>query len=53
MNKNSKNITEEKGMDIYGLRGLLKLIRVNNEDMNTFALGCDLTKLGLSNLNQE
>jgi len=54
MNKNPKNHTaEEKGMDIYGLRGLLKLIRVNNEDMNTFALGCDLTKLGLSNLNSE
>ena len=35
-------------MGKYGLLGLLGVIRMTNEDLNTLALGQDLTSLGLS-----
>lgn len=37
-------------MDRFGLLGLLNVIRMTNPDLNTLALGIDLTTLGL-NLN--
>ena len=36
--------------DQYGLLGLLSVVRMTNKDLNTLALGLDLTTLGL-NLN--
>jgi hypothetical protein len=36
--------------DRFGLMGLLGVIRMTDQDLNTLALGCDLTTLGL-NLN--
>jgi CCR4-NOT transcription complex subunit 2 len=36
--------------DRFGLLGLLGVIRMTDQDLNTLALGCDLTTLGL-NLN--
>jgi hypothetical protein len=36
--------------DRFGLMGLLGVIRMTDQDLNTLALGCDLTILGL-NLN--
>jgi CCR4-NOT transcription complex subunit 2 len=41
---------EEKGQHEYGLLGLLRVIRMTDPDLNTLALGSDLTTLGL-NLN--
>eukprot|EP00158_Paraphelidium_tribonemae_P005398 Partr_v1_DN27317_c0_g1_i2_m46540 putative CCR4-NOT transcription complex subunit 2 len=38
------------GTDRFGLMGLLGVIRMTDQDLNTLALGCDLTTLGL-NLN--
>jgi CCR4-NOT transcription complex subunit 2 len=36
--------------DRFGLMGLLGVIRMTDQDVNTLALGCDLTSLGM-NLN--
>jgi len=36
--------------DRYGLLGLLNVIRMNEQDLNTLSIGSDLTTLGL-NLN--
>jgi len=41
---------EKKGPDRFGLIGLLSVIRMTDPDLNTLALGTDLTTLGL-NLN--
>jgi len=40
----------ERSSDRYGLSGLLSVIRMTDPDLNTLALGTDLTTLGL-NLN--
>lgn len=42
--------SEAEGQTKYGLLGLLDVIRMTNADLNTLALGSDLTTLGL-NLN--
>eukprot|EP01134_Creolimax_fragrantissima_P002661 CFRG2661T1 len=39
--------TLSSGSDRYGLIGLLSVIRMSDHDMNTLALGIDLTTLGL------
>ena len=38
------------GPDVFGLMGLLNVIRMTDPDLTTLALGTDLTTLGL-NLN--
>lgn len=45
-----KSQSPEPVIDEFGLRGLLKVIRMNNPDLTSLALGIDLTTLGL-NLN--
>ncbi len=58
INNNKKNINEkltplcQKSFvpDRFGLLGLLSVIRMTDQDLNTLALGTDLTTLGL-NLN--
>ena len=45
-----KSQSPEPVIDEFGLRGLLKVIRMNNPDLTSPALGIDLTTLGL-NLN--
>ena len=42
--------SSEPAIDEFGLCGLLKVIRMNNPNLNSLALGLDLTTLGL-NLN--
>jgi CCR4-NOT transcription complex subunit 2 len=42
------NATQGSGSDQYSLLGLLNVIRMTDQDMNTLALGIDLTTLGLS-----
>lgn len=44
------NIPAPISSDRFGLMGLLGVIRMTDQDVNTLALGCDLTTLGL-NLN--
>lgn len=46
----SSDDQQQKSADLYGLRGLLNVIRMTDPDLNTLALGSDLTTLGL-NLN--
>mmetsp|Transcript_7655 Transcript_7655/g.11592 ORF Transcript_7655/g.11592 Transcript_7655/m.11592 type:complete len:357 (-) Transcript_7655:123-1193(-) len=41
---------QDKAEEEYGLKGLLRVIRMTDPGLNTLALGTDLTKLGL-NLN--
>jgi len=46
----SSDLGARGGTDRYGLMGLLSVIRMTDQDLNTLALGTDLTTLGL-NLN--
>lgn len=40
-------VLESQDTSVYGLKGLLKIIRMADPDLNTLALGTDLTTLGL------
>ncbi|GAB5365906.1 hypothetical protein AAMO2058_001098600 [Amorphochlora amoebiformis] len=46
----SSKADNQEDADRYGLKGLLRVIRMTDPALNTLALGTDLTKLGL-NLN--
>eukprot|EP01095_Lingulamoeba_sp_RSL-Kostka_P005193 TRINITY_DN16536_c0_g1_i1.p1 TRINITY_DN16536_c0_g1~~TRINITY_DN16536_c0_g1_i1.p1 ORF type:complete len:556 (+),score=149.41 TRINITY_DN16536_c0_g1_i1:2-1669(+) len=51
LNKDIQSTPDNKEENLkYGLLGLLNVIRMTNKDLNTLALGTDLTTLGL-NLN--
>ena len=49
--QHQEQLQKQKVMpDRYGLLGLLNVIRMNEQDLNTLSIGSDLTTLGL-NLN--
>jgi len=50
LRKQEAKVDNTVAADQYGLKGLLKIIRMTDPALNTLALGTDLTKLGL-NLN--
>jgi CCR4-NOT transcription complex subunit 2 len=42
---------EESDADVWGIKGLLSIIKIEDSDKSKLALGVDLTSLGL-NMNQ-
>jgi CCR4-NOT transcription complex subunit 2 len=47
-NGNAPATQNAANLDRFGLMGLLGVIRMTDQDLNTLALGCDLTTLGLN-----